>query len=551
MVLLAAAGLRLWRLGEPKPGLYRDEAIEACQGLALAHGRTLPEATFTPFLRYPVWEAVEAGSLALAGPTPFAARLPAAVGGVAVVALAFVAFLPAAGFWPALLVAGFHAVSFWELVYSRTATAPSSLVFLLGAALGWLALRAPGPVPVRRGFAAGLVAGLALPGYLAGAHLLAVLPFLLLFRLEDEPGFRPFAARWALGALAGMAGPALLVAFHHGGWKYAGAYPVLPLVRWAGGLREHLLALVTGAAAADPRPGLWGACAFLGSLLSPLEVAIVVPGLLALGLRGPGRRPAAIGLGWFVLALLPALAGDTDGVRTTRMIGVPVALGWFVAAGGMLVARRAPRLLPALVLGWIALAGAQAGHRYFVVWREDPRVTFWSERPWVEAVLDLKEEAANGRVALVPPSPHYADMAWFHFLLAPEIAAGRVILRPEDTAGWVVVAEYRDGVRRQPMAFLLRPPGARSSGEVRRRAVVSAQAYLAPCGRLLAAGRVKDALDFVWPISRTHPDFGLAHLRLAEIFDRAGDPLMANSERALAAGLGVAATSEGEGVILP
>src|SRR5690606_36021024 len=74
-ILLLAAALRFWQLGEWPPGLYRDEAFN---GLDALSGR------YPVF--YPANNGREAGyiyltavSVALFGPTTLALRLPAAL----------------------------------------------------------------------------------------------------------------------------------------------------------------------------------------------------------------------------------------------------------------------------------------------------------------------------------------------------------------------------------------------------------------------------------------------------------------------------------------
>ena len=548
-VLVLALGLRLWRLGEPVPGFYRDEGVAACQGVALARGERLPESRWNPFNPFPVWGALEAASLSILGPTIFAARLPAALAGTAAAAATFAAVVPVTGFWPALLAAGFHAASFWELVYGRIAVAPV-LIFLQGSLLAIFLLGAPAPNPGRRGLAAGLVAGSALFGYFAGTHLIAVLAAIGLLRWRTEPAFRRAARPWALGAMAGFAAIALLAWLNRGAFGYLGQYPFAPPSRWIPNLLVHLRAMALPFAPADPRPGYWGLCAFGGPFLSFLEAGAVILGLTALAAKGPLRRLAAIGVVWAGIALCPAVLTESDGPRTNRSIGVPVALGLLAAAGAAQAGRRWPRALPVLVGGWIAAQAVVGGGRWFGPYRHDPRVAFWADRTSLDAALWVKGGAARFPVTLVTGDPSYYTMPAVHFLLDREIRSGRVAVAPPGPSPRIIADAIRDSLRGQPEIFVVSLP-AMDERPRRAYALVTGMALVEVARGLLRQHRPREALDYLWPIVTQIPDFGLGHLRLADVYDNLGDVGAARTERALAAGWGVTETPAGIGLILP
>jgi 4-amino-4-deoxy-L-arabinose transferase-like glycosyltransferase len=116
IILLLAAGLRLWQLGEMPPGLYHDEAYNGLDALSLmqgkqfpqfyegwelyyldAHGDTPPTPTRRPVFfegnygREPLHIYLMALSIRLFGPTPFAVRLVPALAGVLAVLTTYLA----------------------------------------------------------------------------------------------------------------------------------------------------------------------------------------------------------------------------------------------------------------------------------------------------------------------------------------------------------------------------------------------------------------------------------------------------------------------------
>ncbi|MEK7476617.1 MAG: glycosyltransferase family 39 protein [Candidatus Coatesbacteria bacterium] len=548
-VLVLALGLRLWKLGEPVPGFYRDEGIAACQGLALARGITLPESNWNPFDPFPVWGAIEAVSLRVLGPSIFAARLPAAVAGAAVAAFVWVALVPVTGFWPALLAAGFHAASFWELVYGRIAVAPVLMLFQ-GALLAVFLLGAPAPHPARRGLAAGLVAGSALFGYFAGVHLIVVLAVVAVVRWGTDREFRRMVRPWGLGAAAGVALTACLAFLNRGAFHYLGQYPFAPPSQWIPNLFGHVRAMAFTLPAADPRPGYWGLRAFSGPFLSFLEAGAVILGLTALAVKGPLRRLAAIGLVWAAIALIPAVITESDGPRTNRSLGAVVGLGLLAAAGAAQAGRRWPKALPVLVGGWIAGQALLGGGRYFGPYRHDPRVAFWADRTFVDAALWLQGGAARFPVTLVTADPSYYTMPAVFFLLDPEIRSGRVVVAPPRRSPFVVADAIHDPLRAQPEIFIVSLP-AMNVLPRRAYALVTGMALVETAREYLRQRKPRQALDYLWPIVTQVPEFGLGHLRLADVYDNLGDAGAARTERALAAGWGVTETAAGMGLILP
>jgi 4-amino-4-deoxy-L-arabinose transferase-like glycosyltransferase len=252
LILLLAAGLRLWQLGEMPPGFYHDEAYNGLDALSLvqgkqfpqfyegwelyyldAHGENPPPPTRRPVFfegnygREPLHIYLMALSIRLFGPTPFAVRLVPALAGVLAV---FTTYLAAATLFPRktptpnyqlstinyqlipLLAAFFLAISYPAIHFSRFGIRP--MLFLPVATLAiyffWRGIDEERPERVWLWFAlAGFLVGLGLYTY-ASARL-----FPLLFI-----AFAPFwlwaagRARWRrhLLSLSLMGGVAFITA---------------------------------------------------------------------------------------------------------------------------------------------------------------------------------------------------------------------------------------------------------------------------------------------------------------------------------------------------
>ncbi|MBE9471971.1 MAG: hypothetical protein IMY75_07695, partial [Chloroflexi bacterium] len=124
LVLLVAAGLRLYRLPELPLGLHYDEAANGILAGEIARGIKTP--VFIPSytgkeVLFFYWTALW---MKLLGVTPLALRLSAALAGLATVAATVWAVRELLhgqrdALWVALLTGAFLATSFWHLILSR------------------------------------------------------------------------------------------------------------------------------------------------------------------------------------------------------------------------------------------------------------------------------------------------------------------------------------------------------------------------------------------------------------------------------------------------
>lgn len=520
VVLAVGAVMRFVRLGDTWPGFYRDEAIEACQALALLKGEILPSDPYIMFARFPLWNLAEIPFMALDGHSVLAARLPAALTGLLTAALAYPVLASLFGPWSGVLGTGMIAFSLWHLVYSRLAV-PVVLVPLQGLILAWLVMRPTGSGTVTRragawGLAAGLVAGSGIFSYYAGFSLVPALVAAVMARLYADGEFRKRGGAFTSGAVMGLLIASALVFLRHDSFAGVTRFPRAGLSDLPGNLLACLAAtfLHSGGEAEAMRIGIWSVYPPGAPLLSPLETAAVLAGLW--GLWGPSalRWQTAAVLAWLVAGLLPAAFG-ADGVRASRCAGALVPLVLLASIGVRQAMARVPRFMPAVVGAWLALQCGLTAHGLFGGYLRDPRVALWADRPETEAALYLKARTADEPVVLASPMSYLTNpVAWF--LLRTEIASGRLRLKPGPVPSAPLVEKViRDPVYGQPAFFVLRSRGSEYGGPP-VLALVSPEGILGVGDGLMREGLWREAAAHYYQVLRLFPDFRLARLRYEE-----------------------------------
>ena len=535
--LVAAALLRAWGIADPAPGFYRDEAIEGLHGVYHWRGLIPVDAIWIRFSRIPVWELCATGSVALLGPTVLAARLPAVVGGTAAAALAAFGWRAGLGPWPALAAAGMLGSSLWAVVYGRIGSGPC-LVPLHGVALVALLLRPVSRTAGREGFLAGLVAGSAVYSYYAGVHLPMVLAFGLLVRVGGDGAFRAVAPRWALGALAGVGVSLVPLAGRLRLFHDIAGYP--GTVDWAEALRQearYLGALFLSPHRMDPRVGIWAVWPPGGALLRPVEAAVAAGGLAAALAGPPPRWRWWLAPGWLLLALLPASV-TPGGLRWSRTIGVLVPAALLAAGAAAMVLSVVPRRGAVLVAAACAAIAAVTRHEALEVWRRSPQVALWADRVDTDTALYLKARAAVRPLQVSNPVEYSTNPVWT-YLLDAELRTGRIRSVPAGPRPRPrLVHIIRDPLAGQPsvVVFDLRgepAPGRDSLG------LADAGSLMEPGSAALARGDAVAAERYARGVLALIPDFGLAHLRLADALAAQGRLGEARRERERAAALGI------------
>ncbi|HEY73207.1 MAG TPA: hypothetical protein G4N99_08035 [Thermoflexia bacterium] len=455
LVLLVAAGLRLYRLPELPLGLHYDEAANGILAAEIAAGNNLP--IFIPSytgkeVLFFYWAALW---MKLLGATPLALRLSAALIGLATVAVTAWAVRELLHGrqgvkWIALLTTAFLAASFWHLVLSRygfRAVTQPLLQALTVAALwrglrlgknNWLAL-------------AGLFCGLTAYTYLAARAFPIPLAAALLTLLAADRGHR----RARLGQIALFVGVAALtlapLAHHwltHPGSFMNRAQQVAAAswpAAWAG-IRACLGMLFLKG---DPyirfnlpyRP-----------LLDPITAALSLLGLivvvwkLACLSRNKSRPTTPLHLASCILLLvflpimlLPsALAVGEITPSNLRTVGLLPFIYIFPALGLWEVLSRVRRLLPLASCLLLVISGLAAASAYFDHWAASADLYYAADGELTDIAAHLNQTDLTG------VTPYVASIHYRHPTLAfladdygvtRWLTGGRTIVLPAEGDG--------------------------------------------------------------------------------------------------------------------
>lgn len=165
IILLLAAGLRLYAIGSLPPGLYRDEAYNGLDALRVLAGE---RPIYFPANngREPLFIYLVAISIGFLGRSPSAIRLVAAILGTATVPIIYLWARQAFNARIALLSAAITALTFWHVNLSRVGFRVIAMPLLVTASLWllWRGVRAHRHSDIA---IAGMMYGLAFYTYLA------------------------------------------------------------------------------------------------------------------------------------------------------------------------------------------------------------------------------------------------------------------------------------------------------------------------------------------------------------------------------------------------
>jgi 4-amino-4-deoxy-L-arabinose transferase-like glycosyltransferase len=333
VILLGAAFLRLWQLGDVPPGLTHDEAGHGQDAIAILHGAR-PIYQTIGYGREPLYDYVTAVVMALLGRADYLAlRLSSAALGLLTVALSYAWVRRAFGRWEALISCAWLAGSFWAVSISRQGLRSGLLPPLLaGAVYAWW--RGAFDSDKRRAanwlyFAAsGTLAAATLWTYMAARvtwMLFLAMPAFLL--LTDRARFKQ---RWpgflvSLGLMALLAAPMFAWLSQHPEAEQRFAQLGGPLDQLAAGDAQELVAngieaLAMFSLRADD---LW-----MYNLPARPWLGLVDSALFYLGLGlaiWRWRRPqCALALLWLGLGILPSLVTGVSASATRAVAILPV-----------------------------------------------------------------------------------------------------------------------------------------------------------------------------------------------------------------------------------
>jgi 4-amino-4-deoxy-L-arabinose transferase-like glycosyltransferase len=250
LILLLAAALRFWALGEVPPGLAHDEVANGLIARDILAGRHAIYFT-AAYGHEPLYQYVQAASVALLGGHWLGLRWPSVAFGLLGIAGTYVLARRLFGVRVALLTIAWLAVSFWPLFYARVGVRAISLPLTAALAAYFLlkAIASPTSPPTRSSVCrpagsgvanwllAGLFLGLSLYTYMAAR----VLPFILVtFLIYSFLIYAPTPIPWSrllafLAVAVAVSAPLVIWLLAHPGAEYRVAEVGEPLTRLLAG----------------------------------------------------------------------------------------------------------------------------------------------------------------------------------------------------------------------------------------------------------------------------------------------------------------------------
>ncbi|MBI2911207.1 MAG: glycosyltransferase family 39 protein [Chloroflexi bacterium] len=457
-ILLLAAALRLYGLDRIPPGLYHDEAYNGLDAQAVLAGN-LPIFFEANHGRQPLFIYLQAGAVALLGPTREALRGTSAVVGILTV---FSIYFLARELAPdasrarrlGLLAAGLLAVLYWHVHFSRTGFRPIlfPLVVTWSLYFFWRAYRRGR----WRDYAlAGVGVAAALYTYTAGALLPVLLgAFGLAHVLQRDEGSRRLARGLLLLYATALVVAAPLLLFYASRPEMALGRPAFVSV-----FNPDYAAqgpVVTAAQNLLRSAGMffwegdhnWRHNVSGWPLLDPLSQALLVAGiaLAAWRWREPAHQLLLLTAG---IMLLPTVFSAEEVPHASRAYGMLPAVAVLMALGAEAVlhgtqgfvrrwAWRRPlagagvlchrRAFPAAAIVLVLAIGVTTVHRYFFVWgpHMETYQTFDSEVYEMALYLRGHPELYADTAVIWAGFPGVGPLTTLQFL-APE-AASRVAL---------------------------------------------------------------------------------------------------------------------------
>jgi 4-amino-4-deoxy-L-arabinose transferase-like glycosyltransferase len=408
MILLLAAALRLWALGEVPPGLAHDEVANwliACDILAGNHAIYFTAA----YGHEPLYQYTQAATVALFGDHWLGLRWPSVAFGLLGIAATYAFVRRLLGASIALLTAAWLAASFWPMFYARVALRAITLPFT-AALCAYFLVRAtdsehglqdangsrqsrsahsphPGGVAVVNWLLAGIFLGLSFYTYMAVYILPVILvAFLVYWALLRRPAPFPWLHIFAFLLVAALvAAPIVTWLATHLDAVQRFSEIRKPLDRLLAGnpalVWRNLIAnlkFFTIAGDPWPRQGIPGRPVFA----DPISAALFYAGLLIAVWRWRDPRYGLLLL-WLVGALAPSVVTSVAPSSIRDILGLVVAFVFpalaLVEAGRWLV-RRMPETGGFLLLASCPLLLAPCifltACDYFLLWPQNDVVRF-------------------------------------------------------------------------------------------------------------------------------------------------------------------------------
>jgi hypothetical protein len=471
LILVVAALVRIYRLGDVPPGFTHDEAGHGHDAIAILHGAR-PMYQTVGYGREPLYDYLVAGTMALFGATGNVMRFFSVVLGLLTLLATFLWARTAFDRPTALAATGLQAASFWSLAVSRQALRSGLLpvLFTFAVYFYWRSLGETTPtsgmrqdgrpslaLPPPYGYAllSALFIGATLWTYIPARITWVVLPvFLAYLALAHRPVFR---RAWLPTLVVVLLGLLLFVPL----LTYLQAHPEAeqrldmldaPLQALKAGDVSVLLDRARSYVSGLFLPGQGDQ--FLAynipgrPTFDPLTGALFIAGAVLCLARW--RRPAcAFALLWFLAGAAPSLITGATASMTRSIVALPVAFvfpalaavegaHWVAARWGSWAGRAAAI---GLVVAIIAI-GAISARAYFISWGESPdvRAAYMAPLAWVARYLDTAPEGQTvGFSTYLPHAPHDP------YVFDMSLQRHDLSLRWFDARGAIIIPAERSG----------------------------------------------------------------------------------------------------------
>jgi hypothetical protein len=438
LILVVAAVLRVYRLGDVPPGFTHDEAGHAHDAIVILHGAR-PIYQTVGYGREPLYDYLVAGTMALFGPTSGVLRFFSVSLSLLTLLATFLWVRLAFDRSTAVVATALQAASFWSLAVSRQALRSGLLPVLftfavyfywrtMGGAKLTDGVRKSGrpslalPRPYRYALLCALLIGATLWTYMPARVTWLVFPiFLAYLALVHHPAFRrtwlPTVVAVSLGLL--LFAPLLVYLQAHPEAEQRLNMLDAPLKALSQGDASLILVRASSYALGLFLPGrgdLFLAYNIPGRpTFDPLTGTLFVLGLILCLARW--LKPACVfALLWFLVGISPSLITGATASFTRSIAALPVAFVFpalaAVEGARWMTSRWGPRG------GWaigIALAlaittiGALSAHAYFATWGESPyvRAAYMHPLTHIARYLDsAPKDQAVGLSTYLPHAPH-------------------------------------------------------------------------------------------------------------------------------------------------
>lgn len=492
LVLLLAAGLRFARLADVPPGVTHDEAAHLHDARRIGEGAR-PIYLTSGYGREPLYDYATAPLVGLLGMRVFTGRFSAALWGIALVAVTYLALRGPLGEGGAIGTALLMAVSFWPLSTSRQALRSITMPTLFTGAMAmfWRGLYGADESRKSRGnrylwfVGAGALLGLGFYTYMPARATWGVpVVFWLTLALTDRPRFR---GNWrgillVVGVMVVVAAPLLIHLARHPELEVRVTELAMPLRRATeGDLAPLLRQLRESIGMFSHRGDIHWMYNLSGRPLLPLPLAIIFYVGLALAVVRLGQPGPRLLLLWLAVGTAPALVTGLESCSLRAIAAQPAVLGLcalpFVEVARWMGDRSGGWVRYSSLAVFVALSGwvvADTARDYFATWANHPHVRVAYHAHLAAEAAYLEREGAWPPIYLstqYPERPHDpaamdvlrgrtdADLRWFDgrgALVFPESEGARLLVptaAPLDPALEALVSPYT-----APLApILLRP----------------------------------------------------------------------------------------------